>query len=302
MDIHQLKIFAFVYKNRSFSRASEKLHITQPTISAHIKNLETELECSLFDRLGHTIIPTKNAEVLYPKALQLIEHFEKLKEELLAAEGKIKGQIQIGASTIPGTYILPNLVVEFKKKHPDVSFEVIIADSRKIAEMVLNHELLFGIVGATMEPKKLRHQPLIADDLVLAASERVIHKNTLSIEELAQVPFLIREAGSGTKKVMEQFLRQQDIHIDQLKIVAAFGSTAAIKQALKVHLGASILSRIAIQEELESGALKEIRVDGLDMKRDFYLVSHKKRTLPQQYSKFYDYIQEATQTLLKNNS
>jgi len=302
MDIHQLKVFASVYKNRSFSRASEKLHITQPTISAHIKNLETELDCRLFDRLGHTIIPTKNAEILFPKALQLLEQFKKLKEELLLAEGRIKGRIQIGASTIPGTYILPSLVVSFKEQHPDVSFEVVIADSKKITDMVMNHDLLFGIVGATMEPKKLQYESLIEDDLILAASNKVLARDALRIEELLTIPFLIREVGSGTRNVMELFLSREHIHAGQLNIVATFGSTAAVKQALKVHLGASILSRIAIQEEIENGTLKEVKVKGLDMKRNFYLVSHKKRTMPQQYGKFYDYIHATAKSLSRNGS
>ena len=131
MDIHQLRIFASVYKNRSFSKASKENHISQPTISEHIKNLENDLNCKLFDRLGRSIVPTKEAEILYPRALHIIENLEELKYDISRAGGSVKGQLLIGASTIPGTYILPVIASNFKKTYPDVSFEIIIFLSNK---------------------------------------------------------------------------------------------------------------------------------------------------------------------------
>src|SRR3989304_7874486 len=105
MDVHQLKVFASVFKNRSFSRASEELHLTQPTISDHIKALEEELECKLFDRLGRTIIPTKEAGVLYRHSLELLEKAETLKEAVGEIKKDLTGRIVVGASTIPGVYL-----------------------------------------------------------------------------------------------------------------------------------------------------------------------------------------------------
>jgi len=104
MDIHHLKIFISVYKNKSFTRASEDLHISQPTISEHIKNLENSLGCKLFDRLGRSIMPTAEADILFPKALQLLDDLEQIKEEISATAAGVKGPLVIGASTIPGTY------------------------------------------------------------------------------------------------------------------------------------------------------------------------------------------------------
>jgi len=287
MDIHHLKIFASVYKNKSFTRASEKLNISQPTISEHIKNLENSLDCRLFDRMGRTIMPTAEADVLYPKALQLLDDLERIQEEISATGGVIKGRILVGASTIPGAYILPRKAYTFKLQFPETVFEVLIKDSKKITEMVLNHDLLCGIVGARMESEKLNYTPLIEDELVLVADRDMGSKKKLiKAQELLSLPFLIREKGSGTRQTLENYLGKKNISSENLHIVATLGSTSAIKQALKAGLGVSILSRIAVQEELDRGILKEITIQGMKMKRRFFMISLKKRTLPPQYAAF----------------
>ncbi len=292
MDIHHLRIFAAVYRTRGFSRASEVLHLSQPTVSEHIKNMEEELGCRLFDRVGRTIIPTREAEVIYPKAVQIMEELEGLKEAATLAGSAVKGELIIGASTIPGTYILPAVASEFKRLNPGVSFEVIIGDSRRVTEMVLDHVLRLGIVGAVMEPGRLSYQRLIEDELVLVASPRVVKKEVLDVEEIRRVPLVMREEGSGTRKAMEAILGERGVEVKELKVAAVLGSTDSVKQALKADLGASVLSRIAVKEEVRSGLLKEIRIRGLRMKRDFYLITHKRRSLPNPYRTFHDYIRE----------
>ena len=294
MDIHHLKIFASVYKNKSFTGASKKLHISQPTISEHIKNLENSLDCRLFDRMGRTIMPTAEADVLYPKALQLLDDLERIQEEVSATGGEIKGRILIGASTIPGAYILPRKAHTFKQQFPETVFEVLIKDSKKITEMVLNHDLLCGIVGARMESEKLNYTPLIEDELVLVADRDMgNNKKLIKAQELLSLPFLIREKGSGTRQTLENYLGKKNISAENLHIVATLGSTSAIKQALKAGLGVSILSRIAVQEELDRGILKEITIQGMKMKRRFFMISLKKRTLPPQYAAFCKHMKQA---------
>lgn len=295
MDIHHLKIFISVFKNRSFSMASEHVYLSQPTISEHIKNLEQELDCKLFDRMGRTIIPTKEAEVLYPHAMQILEEMERLKEDISTVRGDVKGELIIGASTIPGTYILPVMASEFKRQNPEVSFQIKIEDSGKITDMVLNHELILGVVGAMMESEKLNYFPFVEDELILAASEGVINKDVIGIKEILKIPFVMREEGSGTRKIMENFLEKRGINARKLNIIAVLGSTDSVKQALKAGLGASILSRNAIQDELKTGLskLKEFTIRGLKMTRYFYLITHKKRTLSNPYNAFYDYLKDS---------
>ncbi len=286
MDIHHLKIFVSVYKNKSFTKASEKLHISQPTISEHIKNLENSLDCRLFDRLGRSIMPTAEADVLYPKALQLLDDLDQIQQEVSAASIGIKGKLAIGASTIPGTYILPRAAYSFKKQYPEVRFEILIEDSARITSMVLQHELLCGIVGARITSDKLLYRPLIEDELVLVATKKVLAQKTVTLAKLTTIPFLQRETGSGTRQTFENFLKKNNISSSALNVVATLGSTSAVKQAVKESLGASVISRIAVQEELENKTLFEIPIKNFKMKRKFYQVRQKKRTLPAQYLAF----------------
>lgn len=293
MDFHHLKIFVKVYKNKSFTRASEEMHISQPTISEHIKNLENSLDCKLFDRLGRKIMPTAEAEVLYPKALQLLDDLEEMQEEVTAARTGVRGKLVIGASTIPGTYILPRLAYTFKRQFPDVAFEILIDDSAKITNMVLQHDLLCGIVGARVTSDKLIHEPLIEDELVLVASKSVLSLQKITLEKLTDIPFLQREIGSGTRQTFENFLGKTDNSITDFNIVATLGSTSAVKQAAKESLGASVISRIAVQEELDSGILYEIPIRNMKMKRKFYLVRQIKRTMPSQYLAFCHHLRQS---------
>ncbi|MDH3390454.1 MAG: selenium metabolism-associated LysR family transcriptional regulator [Desulfobulbaceae bacterium] len=286
MDIHHLKIFVSVYKNKSFTKASEKLHISQPTISEHIKNLEKSLNCKLFDRLGRSIMPTAEADVLYPKALQILDDLDQIQEDISAAGTGVKGKLIIGASTIPGAYILPRMAYTFKKKYPDVAFEILIEDSGKITNMVLQHDLFFGIVGAKMTSEKLDYEPLIEDELVLVATPKLLPQKTITLDKLRSIPFLQREIGSGTRQTFENFLKKNTITTNTFNIVATLGSISAVKQAVKENLGASVISRVAVQEELDSSILHEIPIINMKMKRKFYLVLQKKRTLPTQYAAF----------------
>ena len=290
MDIHHLKVFIAVYRNRSFSKASRQLYLSQPTVSEHVRNLEKDLGCRLFDRTGRAVIPTREADLLYSRAVGIVEGFESLAEELSQGGSEMGGKLVIGASTIPGTYILPVVASDFKEKHTAVSFEIIIGDSEKINEAVLNHELALGAVGAREETDSLDYVPFVEDELVLALSRGMTRASRISVKEIATVPFLLREEGSGTRKTMEEFLGKRGVDVGMMNVAAVLGSTDSVKQALKAGLGASILSRIAVAAELKDGSLKEVKIRGMRMKRKFYLVTHKKRTLSNPYKAFYEHV------------
>jgi len=290
MDIHQLKVFAEVYKNRSFSRASEKLHLTQPTISNHIKALEDEFECKLFDRLGRSIIPTKEAEVLYAHSLEIIEKSNTLKDAISKLKKELKGKIVVGASTIPGAYLLPNMMKEFQKQFPSISFQILISDSKGIIENVSTHELLIGIVGAKLDNEQINYIPFVDDELIVVSSSSLVNTDSMTLKEAMNFPVVVREEGSGTRREMEKILEKQGVNLSNIKISGIFGSTDAIKQAVKAGLGLSIVSKFSVVDELRLKMLQEIKITDVQMKRKFYIVNHKKRTLPKAYSAFMEHI------------
>jgi DNA-binding transcriptional LysR family regulator len=292
IETRHLKVFVAVYKNRSFTKAAELLHTSQPTVSEHIHNLESRLDCRLFDRLGRSIMPTLEAQILYPRALAILEDLRKLEDELNATGKGVAGELIIGASTIPGEYIVPRLAASFKARYPAVSFEIKIGDSAEIVDSVSNNDMLIGIVGARIPSRKVTYQPFVEDELVLIAAESADVPEVIDIAELTGLPFLMREAGSGTRRSIETFLAKKDLDVDHLKISATLGSSTAIKESVKAGLGISIISRLAVRDELESGLVKEVRIRGMAMKRTFFIISAPKRSLPNHYRLFLNRLQE----------
>lgn len=290
MDIHHLRVFASVFEAKSFSKASKKLRLTQPTVSTHIKALEEEYNCTLFDRLGRTIMPTKEAEVLYQYAVEIIEKADTIREALGRFKHKITGKLIIGASTIPGTYVLPLIMTTFQKKYPSVSFQILIADSKKIVESLSKHELLMGVVGAQLGNDKIHYMPFLDDELIVVSSPSLMKGNKIALKELVRFPMILREEGSGTRMMTEQILSGKGITHRSISVAGIFGSTDAVKQAVKAGLGVSILSRLSVSDELKYKTLKEIKITDVSMKRKFYIITHKKRTLPHAYQIFLDYV------------
>jgi len=290
MDIHQLRVFASVFKNKSFSKASEELYLTQPTVSDHIRSLEEDFDCKLFDRLGRTIIPTREAEVLYSHALEILEKANTLKEAIGQFKKEVTGDLIIGASTIPGTYLLPPMMAAFQKRYPSISSQILISDSRGIVDRISKQELLLGIVGAKLGNEQIHYMPFIEDELIVVSSPSLIKSSRIPLKELITFPMVLREVGSGTRREAEKILEGKGISLESIKIAGIFGSTDAIKQAVKAGLGFSILSKFAVIDELKHRILKEIKLTDIHMKRNFYIITHKKRTLPPAYAVFLKHI------------
>ncbi len=262
------------------------LFTSQPTISEHIRNLESRLNCKLFDRLGRTIMPTVEAEILYPRAAAILEDLQILEEEIGTVGQTVSGKLIIGASTIPSAFILPRIAADFKKKHPNISFEIRTFDSAEVVNGVLQNELLLGIVGAEIPSKKLDYQTFAEDELTLVASSDRDNKSSVTIEELLDMDFLLREEGSGTRKSLEKFLALHGVTTEQLNTCAILGSSTAIKEAVQSNLGVSIISNYAIDEAVAAGRIERIKIAGMTMKRNFYVTTAKKRTLPYHYRVF----------------
>lgn len=290
METRHLQIFTAVYRTRSFTKAAEELFTSQPTISEHMKNLEDRLGCILFDRLGRSISPTPEADLLYPRAVEILEEMHKLETNLASAARTVAGELIIGASTIPGEYMLPERAAAFNSRYPEVSFEILIKDSGRIIDDISAHRIYLGVVGTELPSTNLDFTPFEGDELVLAAAAHEKISSTIAPADLVKYDFLVREQGSGTGRTVEQFLDRVDITQRSLKIRATLGSSTAVKEAVKTGLGIAFISRTAIRDELSQGTVKIIEVDGLALKRSFFVVTPKKRTLPHRYQVFKDFL------------
>lgn len=281
MDIKQLEIFAKIVELKSFSRAAEAIFLTQPTVSGHIQSLEEELGQRLLDRLGREVVPTKAGKVLYGYARKMVSLRDEAGQALDQLMGRMKGEIVIGGSTIPGEYLLPFIIGRFREKYSEIIVILKIGDTADILNRVLTGECEVGIVGSRVKDNRLEYREYINDELVIIASSshQLAREKKITALELSSIPFVMRERGSGSRMTIEKRLSDMGVDTSRINIVAEMGSTEAVKQAVKAGIGVSIVSSIAVTEDLRHNSLKVIPFKGKRFLRSFYISTHKGRTM-----------------------
>ena len=281
MDFWQLTIFIRVVEHKSFSKAAAAIHLSQPTVSSHIKDLEEHCGVKLLDRLGKEVRPTKAGELLLAYAKRLVALREETETALSQFKGITRGTLTLGGSTIPGGYILPSLVGDFLKEHPKVRISLIIKDTQEMALAIASGEVELAVIGASVAHSEIVQSPLFADEmrLVVPASHPWAKQKSISIEMLKNEPFVTREEGSGTLKSISESLAQAGCDLNQLHISARMGNTVSVCEAVRCGVGVSILSARAVERELRQKELVALRLDGVNLTRTFFLTHHKKRSL-----------------------
>lgn len=278
MELRQLEIFCTVAEKRGFSLAAEALGLTQPTVSFQIAALEEELGTRLFERGGRTTSLTRSGEVLYRYAREILALSGEAAQAIHSLKGLLWGEVTIGASTIPGEYILPTVLQTFREAHPGIALSVEIGDTAGILRRVLNNEVDLGVVGAGEKNEKLVFTRFVRDRLVVIAPSRGwFDGEKLSPEEFRKMPFVMRESGSGTRTVMERKLREKGI--EDLNVVMILGSTEAVKRAVESGAGISIVSERAVRNEVQLGFLRAVEIEGIELQRDFFIVHRKQKVL-----------------------
>jgi len=294
MDLRLVEIFCAVYEERSFSKAARRLGLSQPTISGHIKALETGLDSRVFDRLGREIQPTRAGQLLYKYGRQIGELKQSAEEAMARFLNRLEGRLLLGASTIPGEHLLPANIGAFKGAYPKIDINLVIRDSQAIVEGVKAGAFDLGFVGARLPDEGLLFEPFSSDRLILVAPPIPEWKTSggiLSFESLRAKPLLVREHGSGTRMMLERALERHNLSLRDFNVVAALGSTSAIKQGIKANMGASFLSSIAVEDELASGAMRRIDVSGFEHnQRDFFTVVHTRRAASPLRSAFLEFL------------
>ena len=279
-DLRQLEVFRRVVELGSFSKAAKAVFLAQASVSERIATLENLVGTRLLDRLGRQVVPTKAGELLYKHAVLLLDMKKTACLELQEFLGMKQGEIHMGGSTIPGEYILPKVIGHFRQKYPLVSVSLTVADTNEIVTRVLEGEFELGIVGSKSSHASLIFHQLWQDELVLAVpgQHRWAKRKKVTIAELSDEPFIFRELGSGTFKILDGYLKAAGSKgLDALQPIARFGTSTAVKEGIKAGLGVSILSSRAIDTELKTGMLKALKVKGPSMVRSFYLIRDKRR-------------------------
>lgn len=276
MNFKQLEAFIWVAELQSFTRAARQLFMSQPAVSFQIKALEEDLQATLFQRGDKKVILTEAGRLLYPEAKQMLRHYLRIKAGLDDLKGLKTGHLVVGASTIPGEYLLPLLIGGFKEKYPGIQIILKVAGSGQVSRWIREREIDLGITGAFLEGEGIECLPWLKDQLVL-----IVHPahpwaamDKVTLDDLKNEPMILREQGSGTRRALEQKLVEKNISLDKIPRKMELGSTRAVITAVEANLGVSIVSKFAVRESLELGRVREAQLVGIDLSRYLYQVKH----------------------------
>lgn len=278
MEVRDLQVFISVAKHLNYTRAGEEVHLSQPSVSVRIKQLESELGVKLFEQLGKKVALTEAGQLLVPYANRVISAVEDARHAIEELQGLERGSLRIGASTTPGMYIIPGTIARFKEFHPQIDVHLGIRDTREIEDGVIRNEFDFGFVGGHLAGDEVDVLPWLTDELVLIVppTHRLARKNILKREDLAKERFIGRESGSATRATVADRLKEWEI---QLETVMEMENPESVKKAVQSGLGIAFISKFAVETELKAKALAIVRIPKLAISRELKIVYRRDKHL-----------------------
>ena len=278
MTLKQLEAFVRIANNKSFTLAAKELFITQPTVSAYINNLEEELGARLFDRTTKEVQLSEEGDSIYLYAKEMLELADKIQSSFSNNEDENKlRQVVISTSSIPGQFLVPEILSAFKKKFPEVDFKVRETDSEGVVEDITNHMADIGLAGTEINTNKCNFIPFYDDELILVTENsekyRKIKETATNLDWIKNEDFIMRESGSGTRREAVKLLESHGISQNELKISATFGNSVIN------GLGIAMMSRLAVTGEIERGELLEFKLSKDGGYRKLYMVTEKKNRM-----------------------
>lgn len=294
LNFHQLHIFFTVAEKGSFSHAAGALHMTQPAVTMQVQSLEDYLGVKLFHRSTKRIELSEAGKALFPYAKRCIELVRETEQAMSRFTTMVGGRLQLGASLTIGEYVLPRLLGPFNKEYPNISVSMKVMNTTQIMEEILNHQLTFGLVEAPVHHPDFHVEPVLSDELklIVPAGHPLAEMETVTLEDVLQYPFVLRESGSGTRRVMEEELGRRGVNATPMKIVMELGSTGAVKSAVENGLGISILSQSSVKHEVKLGLVKIKEIKGIAFTRSFYSIYLNTTLLPISAVSFLNFLRE----------
>jgi DNA-binding transcriptional LysR family regulator len=272
LENFRLKVFRTVAEHLNFRKAAEHLFLTQPAVTLQIKALEDDLGARLFDRTGNRVSLTAQGSLLLGYANEIAALVSKAEQELNGEDGRVSGELSLGASTTISQYVLPRLLGAFLGENPRVQFSLHSGNTSEIVQLLVDDKLSIGLIEGPARDRGIRTEPFMQDELVLITPPG-FESDRLSRDQFVNLTLLMREQGSGSRRVVEIALQKSGFRPKSFNRVINLDSTEAIKSAVEVGLGIGFVSRWAISKELDLGALKVAEVSGLKVVRHFSLIS-----------------------------
>ena len=278
LNLHQLATFQVVAKHCSYVRAAEELHFSQPAVSAQVHQLEETLGVKLFDQIGRKTHLTQAGEELYRYSQKIFSVIEETWETMEALRSPHYGRLSVGADTTVGTYVIPDLLGKFHKSYPEVEITLEVVNRSALVDALLNNRVDLAVMGRVPDEVPVTIEPFKPNELVLIAAptHRLAGRENVPFEELAREHFLLREIGSGTRATLETIFQEEGL---QLLVSMQVGNNSAIKQGVAAGLGIALISRAALDMELETHRLIILDVEGFPIMRQWRIVHLKDKHL-----------------------
>ncbi|HEA30400.1 MAG TPA: LysR family transcriptional regulator [Leeuwenhoekiella sp.] len=271
---YKLHVFFTVASRLSFSKGAEELHITQPAVTRHIKQMEQHFNQRLFERKGNSISLTKAGSVLLEHTKEIMARHTALQFDMNALADKTEGVLKIAASTTIAQYILPEVLAKFHQKYPKVKVALFNANTEGVERAIISDDAILGFIEGSSKNREIAYQPFLNDEIVLVVAQGhdLYNSDTLPIEDLPNYPLVLRETGSGTLEVIMDALAKKNIPFEALNIAMRLGSSESIKSYLTDQHSLAFLSINTILKELKTGALGIVDIDDLSLQRPFYYI------------------------------
>jgi DNA-binding transcriptional LysR family regulator len=270
------EVFQEVARLKSFTKASQALFISQPSISKHIKQLEEDYKVSLFERKGNTIELTHEGKILYDALLKARAIEKQLEFDISTSRNpeSAKGELKLGASTTVALYIIPSVLSDFHQKHSHVSITLVNRNSENVLKALLDHEIDIGIMEGRSKLSGVRSQLFLTDEVIPVCSpmSAIAKKQKINLKELTTLPVALRERGSGTLAALKYALGKNGIKLSDLSVRVRLSGTEALKNFILADQCIGFLPMKSVAKELAHGDLVRLFVENLSITRQFYFV------------------------------
>ncbi|MBU3106321.1 LysR family transcriptional regulator [Clostridium gasigenes] len=288
MNFRKLKIFYETALCLNMTKVARDMYISQPSISQSIHELENEVGVKLFDRIGKKLFLTGEGEVFLNYTRRILNIYDEGMKTLNDYAHNSKGRITIGASTTIGIYILPDIIKSFSEKYKDIEISIIIENTTNIKNLILQNKVDFAYVEGEVKSREINIEKIWEDELVFICGND--HKwkniNVIKADDLSGEKLIMREYGSGSREIIENYLKSKEINYD---IFLELGNTEAIKKTVEANLGIGCVSEKCIEEKLRYGDLNCFRLEGRKIKRELLLITHKDKFISNNMKEFIEF-------------
>ncbi len=295
--LHQLQIFLMVTQTSSITKAADKLHLTQPAVSIQLKNLQDQFEIPLIEVIGRKVFVTDFGKEIALAAEKILDEVSAINYKTMAYKGQLIGRLKISVVST-GKYVIPYFLSDFMQQHPGVELVLDVTNKSAVIESLEKNEVDFSLVSVLPDHIQVDHIELMENKLYLASSKKQkLERKVYDKNILQDVPLIYREAGSGTRQVMERFIKQNNLTVQKKMELT---SNEAVKQAVIAGLGYSILPIIGIKNELNNGDLHIIPIQGFPIKSNWRLIWMKSKNFSPVAISFMEYIQKEKENIIKS--